>query len=45
MPTEVRDYLREQIEDGLMEEVVNSTANVIAEARRTAMTIERMWEK
>lgn len=45
MPTEVRDYLREQIEAGLMEEIVNSTANVITEARRTAMTIERMWEK
>ena len=45
MPAEVRDYLREQIEDGLMEEVVNSTANVISEARRTAMTIDRMWEK
>jgi hypothetical protein len=45
MPTEVRDYLREQIEAGLMEEVVNSTANVITEARRTAMTIEGMWEK
>lgn len=45
MPTEVRDYLREQIEAGLMNEVVNSTANVITEARRTAMTIERMWEK
>ena len=45
MPTEVRDYLREQIEAGLMEEVVNSTANVISEARRTAMKIEGMWEK
>jgi hypothetical protein len=45
MPTEVRDYLREQIEAGLMEEVVTSTANVITEARRTAMKIERMWEK
>jgi hypothetical protein len=45
MPTEVRDYLREQIEAGLIEEVVNSTANVITEARHTAMTIERMWEK
>ena len=45
MPTEVRDYLREQIEAGLMDEIVNSTANVITEARRTAMTLERMWEK
>lgn len=45
MPPEVRDYLREQIEDGLMEEVVNSTANVITEARRTAMKIEGMWKK
>ena len=45
MPTEVRDYLREQIEAGLIDEVVTSTANVISEARRTAMTIERMWEK
>jgi hypothetical protein len=45
MPPEVRDYLREQIEAGLMEEVVTSTANVISEARRTAMKIERIWEK
>lgn len=48
MPPEVRDFLREQIEAGLMEEVVRSTMAVIAEARRGAMTIdtmERMWEK
>lgn len=45
MPTEVRDYLREQIEAGLMDEIVTSTANVITEARRTAMTIERGVEK
>ena len=45
MPPEVRDHLREQIEAGLTEEVVTSTANVISEARRTAMKIERMWEK
>lgn len=45
MPTEVRDFLREQIKAGLAEEIINSTANVITEARRTAMTIERMWGK
>lgn len=46
MPAEVRDFLREQIEAGLMEEVVSSTMNVISEARRNAMTIEeRMWKK
>lgn len=46
MPSEVRDFLREQIEAGLMEEVVSSTMSVIAEARRNAMTIEeRMWKK
>lgn len=46
MPPEVRDFLREQIEAGLMEEVVSSTMSVIAEARLNAMTIEeRMWKK
>lgn len=46
MPAEVRDFLREQMEAGLMKEIVSSTMSVIAEARRTAMTIEeRLWEK
>lgn len=46
MPPEVRDFLREQIEAGLLREILNSTANVIAEARLNAMTIEeRLWEK
>ena len=46
MPAEVRDFLREQIEAGLMTEVVSSTVSVIEEARRTAMTIEKgLWGK
>ena len=46
IPAEVRDFLREQIEAGLMKEVVSSTVNIIAEARRTAMIAEeRLWKK
>ncbi len=48
MPSEVRDFLREQIEAGLMQEIVSSTMSVIAEARLGSMTIEtieRLWEK
>lgn len=48
MPSEVRDFLREQIEAGLMEEIVSSTMSVIAKARLGAMTIgtiERLWER
>ena len=46
MPPEIRDSLREQIEAGLMQEVVGSTMNVITEARLAAMTIaERVWKK
>lgn len=46
MTPEVRGFLREQIEAGLIREIVSSTMSVIAEARRTAMTIEeRMWGK
>ena len=40
MPAEIRDFLREQIEAGLIEEIISSTLDVITEARRTAMTIE-----
>lgn len=46
IPPEIRDYLREQIEAGLIQEVVTSTANVITEARRNSMTIEEgKWKK
>lgn len=46
IPPEVRAFLREQIEAGLVQEIVTSTMNVISEARRTAMTIEEgMWKK
>jgi|694.fasta_scaffold05332_16 hypothetical protein len=49
IPPEIRAYLREQTEAGLIQEIVTSTAHIINEARRTAMTIEtmekRMWEK
>jgi hypothetical protein len=46
MPPEIRDFLREQIEAGLMREIVSSTMNVITESRLAAMTIEKgAWEK
>jgi hypothetical protein len=41
MPPELRDFLREQIEAGLLEEILSSTIDVINEARRTALTIEK----
>lgn len=46
IPSEIRDFLREQIEAGPVQGIVGSTMSVITEARRTAMTIEEgMWEK
>lgn len=46
IPSDIRDFLREQIEAGLMEEIIKSTMSVISEARRNAMTIEEgMWKK
>jgi hypothetical protein len=45
IPPDIRDFLREQIEAGLMREILVSTTNVITEARRTAMTIEKgQWK-
>jgi hypothetical protein len=41
MPPEIRDFLREQIEAGLLEEIISSTMSAISEARRTALTIEK----
>jgi hypothetical protein len=46
IPPEIRDYLREQIEAGLMKDIISSTMSVIGDARRNSMTIEEgMWEK
>lgn len=46
IPPEIRGFLREQIEAGLLREIVNSTMHVITEARQGAMTMEKgTWEK
>jgi hypothetical protein len=46
IPSEVRDFLSEQIESGLADEILRSTVGVISEARRAAMSIEkREWKK
>lgn len=46
IPPEIRDFLREQIEAGLLQEIVSSTTNVISEARRTALNMEKgEWKK
>lgn len=46
IPPEIRAFLREQIEAGLMREIVGSTMSVITESRRGAMTMEEGgWEK
>jgi|LakMenEpi03Aug12_release.lakeMendotaPanAssembly.Ray.scaffolds.fasta_scaffold210443_3 hypothetical protein len=46
IPAEIRAFLREQIEAGLLQEILMSTTNVISEARRTGMTIEKgAWKK
>ena len=40
IPPSIRAFLREQIEAGLEEEVLRSTAGVISEARRKGLTLE-----
>lgn len=44
MPPETRAFLTEQMESGLAEEVLRSTVGVIAEARRTGLSVERREE-
>ena len=46
IPPDIRDFLREQIEAGLVKEIITATAQVVSEARLKGLTIEEgMWKK